>query len=302
MTIEQMRYFIAVAAYESFSEAAAKCSISQSSISKHIAVIEQEVGAQLLDRSRRKVALTSTGVIFLGYAQKLVNSYEKMQRDMRACVQNAGQSLTISMHCLSMHYDTLPSIIAFKGKYPQLNLQTKHVPNWNIWDMLESGECNFGILYDDGIDLSKYQVLNLVEDRLAFVVPAAHPLACRSRISILDLKGMPMAFSCKQTQMLRIATQACYRFGFEPEIAFQDHFPEPLLSLLSINQVGMLYMDHALRYYNLNGLKIIPLEEKIEIPLVLVRQSKNAMTPTEQIFCNFMREYSRNASKAEEVV
>lgn len=299
MTIEQMRYFIAVATYESFSEAAVKCSISQSSISKHVAAIEREVGTQLLNRSRRKVTLTSTGVIFLGYAQKLVNSYDRMQRDMQACVQNSGQSLTISMHCLSMHYDTLPSILAFKGKYPQLNLQTKHLPNWNIWDTLESGECNFGILYDDGIDLSKYQVLNLVEDRLALVVPDAHPLAGCSRISVLDLKGMPMAFSCKHTQMLRIATQACYRFGFEPEIAFQDHFPEPLLSLLPIRQVGMLYMDHALRYYNLNGLKIIPLEEDIQIPLVLVRQSKNAMTPTEQIFYNFMREYSLEADRAD---
>lgn len=299
MTIDQMRYFISVATYESFSEAAAKCNISQSSISKHIASIEQEVGAQLFNRSRRKVTLTSTGVIFLGYAQKLVGGYDKMQQDMRACIQNAGQSLTISMHCLSMHYDTLPSIIAFKGKYPQLNLQTKHLPNWNIWDTLESGECNFGILYDDGIDLSKYQVLNLVEDRLAFVVPASHPLAKRGRISILELKGLPMAFSCKHTQMLRIATQACYRFGFEPEIAFQDHFPEPLLSLLPIRQVGMLYMDHALRYYNLNGLKIIPLEEDIQIPLVLVRQSKNAMTPTEQVFYHFMREYSYDAAREE---
>lgn len=299
MTIEQMRYFIAVASYESFSEAAAKCNLSQSSISKHIAAIEQEVGIQLFNRSRRKVTLTSTGVIFLGYAQKLVNDYDKMKRDMQTVCQNAGQSLTISMHCLSMHYDTLPSIIAFKGKYPQLNLQTKHLPNWNIWDTLESGECNFGILYDDGIDLHKYQVLNLVEDRLAFVVPTTHPLAERKQISILELKEMSMAFSCKHTQMLRIATQACYRFGFDPEIAFQDHFPEPLLSLLSIHQVGMLYMEHALRYYNLNGLTIIPLEEKIQIPLVLVRQSKNAMTPTEQIFYKFMSEYPHDAGKFE---
>ncbi|MBE6831198.1 LysR family transcriptional regulator [Clostridium sp. KNHs216] len=292
MTFEQLQYFISVATYESFSEAAAHNNISQSSISKHIASIEKEIGSALFDRSRRRITLTPVGVIFLEYAQKLVSIYEKLQNNIKVCAYENGQVLTVGMHCLAMHYDALPAIVEFKNQYPNLNLRTKHLPNWNIWDTLESHECNFGILYDDGIDLSKYQMLTLAEDHLVFVVPNSHPLASREKVSILELKSYPMAFSRSRTQMFRIADNACYRFGFEPQISVQESFPEPLLSLLSIQGLGMLFLDHALRYYNLENLKVIPLEEEIKVPLVLTRQAKMPMNATEKMFYHFMETYS----------
>lgn len=292
MTIEQMRYFIAVATYESFSEAAWQCHISQSSISKHIAAIENELNIKLFDRSKRKVTLTPPGIIFLEHIRQITARYDQMQKDIASCAFETGQTLSVGMHCLAMHYDTLPAIVSFKRRYPYLNLVSKHLPNWNIWDTLENRECNFGILYDDGIDLAKYTVLKLTEDQLVFVVPSNHELACRDRISILELKNYPMAFSRTRTQIFRIATQACYHAGFEPIIAMQDSFPEPLLSLLKIHEIGMLYLKHALHYYNLSELKIIELEENISIPLVLTHQAKTPMNPSEKLFHDFMKNYN----------
>ncbi|MCH5352170.1 MAG: LysR family transcriptional regulator, partial [Acutalibacter sp.] len=62
--LNQVRYFQAVVRLGSFTEAAEECNISQSAISQQIKALEQELGVQLLERSKRKFTLTPAGEHF----------------------------------------------------------------------------------------------------------------------------------------------------------------------------------------------------------------------------------------------
>ena len=64
MYIDYLREYLAVARLSSFSKAAAECSVSQPTISRHITEMEDLVGAPLLKRSTRSVALTDVGRAF----------------------------------------------------------------------------------------------------------------------------------------------------------------------------------------------------------------------------------------------
>lgn len=68
MTLQQMRYFIAVAQNLSFSKAAQQNFVSQTAVSQQIKLLEEELCTQLLQRTRHSVALTSAGQVFYEYA------------------------------------------------------------------------------------------------------------------------------------------------------------------------------------------------------------------------------------------
>lgn len=68
MTLQQMRYFIAVAQNLSFSKAAQQHYVSQTAVSQQIKLLEEELETELFQRTRHSVALTSAGQVFYEYA------------------------------------------------------------------------------------------------------------------------------------------------------------------------------------------------------------------------------------------
>lgn len=66
MTLQQMRYFIAVAQNLSFSKAAQQHYVSQTAVSQQIKLLEEELETELFQRTRHSVALTSAGQVFYG--------------------------------------------------------------------------------------------------------------------------------------------------------------------------------------------------------------------------------------------
>ena len=78
MKIRQVQYLLKVAERGSFTAAVEELYISQSSLSKQIIALEKELGVPLIDRSRRKIALTQAGETFLRHARTLNEIYLAM--------------------------------------------------------------------------------------------------------------------------------------------------------------------------------------------------------------------------------
>ena len=73
MTLQQMRYFIAVAQNLSFSKAAQQHYVSQTAVSQQIKLLEEELETELFQRTRHSVALTSAGQVFYEYAVRITD-------------------------------------------------------------------------------------------------------------------------------------------------------------------------------------------------------------------------------------
>ncbi|HCW80768.1 MAG TPA: LysR family transcriptional regulator, partial [Ruminococcaceae bacterium] len=76
MTLQQMKYFIAVADSGSISNAAKSLFISQPSLSEALKSLENETGLTLMVRTNRGVTLTPDGLEFLGYARQIAEQYK----------------------------------------------------------------------------------------------------------------------------------------------------------------------------------------------------------------------------------
>ena len=78
MQIEQLKYFISIIEHQTYLQAAEVLNISQSSLSKKIIALENELDIILFDRSKRSIVLTEAGKVFYEESQKMILCYEEM--------------------------------------------------------------------------------------------------------------------------------------------------------------------------------------------------------------------------------
>ena len=98
MTLNQILYFQTVARHQHFRLAAAELSISQPSLSRSIAVLEEELGIILFERKGRTVTLTKYGKLFLEHADRILDEVRLAQKHMKKLSGNAGHGYRL---CLS---------------------------------------------------------------------------------------------------------------------------------------------------------------------------------------------------------
>ena len=90
--LKQIQYFQAIARCGSFSEAAEACFISQSAISQQLQALERELGVQLVDRSKRRIALTPAGKYFYERSLAWTAELERLCREtVRIYQKDAAQ-------------------------------------------------------------------------------------------------------------------------------------------------------------------------------------------------------------------
>ena len=97
MELRQLEYFLAVAEEASFTRAAQRVHISQSGVSAQVRALENELGAELIDRSGRVARLTEAGTVALPYAQLALDAVADLREAVDAVKGLVRGRLTVGM-------------------------------------------------------------------------------------------------------------------------------------------------------------------------------------------------------------
>ena len=122
MTLQQMRYFIAVAQNLSFSKAAQQHYVSQTAVSQQIKLLEEELETELFQRTRHSVVLTSAGQVFYEYAVRITDLAEDAARRTRAAAAECSTPLEIGMMSGMENLPILEKLLLFKEQHPAIPL------------------------------------------------------------------------------------------------------------------------------------------------------------------------------------
>lgn len=192
MRMAQLLFFATISRCESFSAAADELFISQSSLSKQIIAMENELGVRLFDRSTRHVRLTPIGQETLSYVKAILAQYEAMGSAIEAYRMVSGQIIRLGGLPILYPYGLTDAIFLFEKTHPQYHVDITETLTPELLGMMAADKLDIGVVR---FNLSEYEppesvrLLPMIDDRQVLVVPKGHPLAGRGGISLEDAKN-----------------------------------------------------------------------------------------------------------------
>ena len=285
MTFEQLQCFIASVEEKTFLDAAHSLYISQSSLSKQIMKLEQELGVMLWDRSRRKAGLTEAGNIFYQDALILLKQYSQA-RNRRDRFRTESQ-LTLSVGTLPIltQYQLTPGFRDFQAAHPGIRLFLHEVEELELMEGFEKGIYDLVIGREAMFYGANCQTQLIAGDQLAAVLDSSHPLAFRSSLCLEELKDEDFIFMNPYTSIYNLCVIRCREAGFSPRI-LRTARVESILSAVLIGEGISLLAGNSVRIFKPEHIAVIPLTPKIPLPVVLARHKERPVTRAMELFWN----------------
>ena len=185
-----LRAFIAVAEELHFGRAAVRLHMTQPPLSVQIRKLEDSVGARLLERSRRHVALTEAGAFFLTRARHLLAEGSRSVAETARIARGEAGVLSVG-YTATATYEILPPLVrAFATRAPGVRLELVELRSPLQAEALRSGRIELGLACGP-IDEPDILARVLARERLLAILPAKHALARKARLRLADLRDQP---------------------------------------------------------------------------------------------------------------
>jgi LysR family hca operon transcriptional activator len=222
MELRHLRYFVAVAEELNFTRAAQRLNTAQPSLSQQIKQLEADIGIPLLDRSKRHVALTAGGKVFLGEAREILAHVERAGQ--RAARAQQGESTELIVGVVpAAEIKILPKLIPLvERRLPGIRLVLRNLPSAEQKRLLATGSLDVGLLRGPLQD-TRLTVEDVLWEKLVVGLPARHALARKKVVSVRQLNDHPFIMvSRKGSPELHDAIQAfCESSGLHPRVVQQ---------------------------------------------------------------------------------
>jgi DNA-binding transcriptional LysR family regulator len=209
MDFDQLSLFLSLARCRQFTEAAAEESVSQSTLSKQIKSLEEELGVKLFKRSVKGVELSPAGRDFYEFARNLLENKRRIVLKMAEYIEARNKQVAVGVIPVMASYGIAELIAVFRRKYPQFSLSIAEESSGEIKRLLAAGALNMALLGNGLVDLGKYREQTLLKDEIVLVAGADHPLASESCVALQCLAEEPFILLDNGTGLDLKITEGC---------------------------------------------------------------------------------------------
>ncbi len=290
MELRVLKYFLAIAREENFTKAAQQLHVTQPTLSRQIAQLEEELGATLFVRSNHNIILTEDGMILKRRAQEILSLADKIKRDFLHKDKDLegiiliGSGEFLSTRCLT------DCIAEFRKKHPLVRYEFYSGNAGNIRDHIERGLLDMGLM-SEPIDIRKYEFISMpVKEEWGAFVREDSPLIDKEFVSPQDLVGIPL--------ILPLSDFAESNIG--------KWFGEYASQVESIAKGNLLYNEAMMAQSNIgavigiklncnyDGLKFIPLKPALKIDTALAWKKEQIFSAATAAFIDFAKQYLKS--------
>ncbi len=192
MRIEQLQAFIAITETGNFGQAAKKCRVTQSTISRQIQSLEQDLGLPLFHRSTQ-AKLTLGGEKLLPRAQRICQEWQRASKECAELIAGKQPELCIAaIHSVCAHY--LPPILQqFCLDYPEVQLRVTALGSDRALKVLRDGLIDVAIVMNNRFltASAEIELAVLYEEQVDVLMAANHPLSKLKQVPPLKLIEYP---------------------------------------------------------------------------------------------------------------
>ncbi|MDR6971554.1 LysR family transcriptional regulator [Leifsonia shinshuensis] len=187
MRIDEIAHFRALAAEGHPALAAETLGVSQSTLTRSLARLEQEMGVELFDRRRGHLELNQYGEILLAHAVRAESELENARARIEALRDPSGGTVSLA-YVSSFGGWLIPRVISeYRGLFPDIRFVLRGGTADTVLDALRDGAADLAFLSPDPRD-PEIEWKPLTAERLVLGVPEGHPLAGRDAVSVPDLE------------------------------------------------------------------------------------------------------------------
>ncbi|QIZ47235.1 LysR family transcriptional regulator [Dickeya zeae] len=263
--LRHLRYFIAVAEELHFGRAAERLHISQPPLSQQIQALEEQIGAQLLERNNRNVRLTQAGELFLKEAWAIISQVnqaaERAARIQRGEIGELNIGFTSSAPFVKQ---VSRSLLQFRQRYPEVHIQMMEINTKQQIAPLLDGKLDLGVMRNNPLpDMLRHQLL--LHEPMVAVVHEEHPLASvpGGHISIQQLANEPFVFFAREvgTALYDEVLNLLKKYSITPYITQEVGEAMTIIGLVS-SGLGVSLLPASFRRIRIDGVKYLSLQEK----------------------------------------
>ena len=298
MTLQQLRYLIAIANHGSISAAAHTLYVSQSSLSVAVRDIERETGVTIFERSNRGITLTSDGIELLGYARQVVEQADLMEQRYSGRGGEAAQRLSITSQHYAFVVNAFVELVREIGgqKY---EFSLREGTTAGIIDDVRTQRSEVGVIYLShynrevimgAVRRAELRFEPLFRARPHVFVSRKNPLAGRPSVTLEDLAPYPRLTYDQ-------GAQNSFYFSEEP------HAVEQVDRQIVVTDRATLFnlligldgytVSSGILSEDLNGTDIVavPLESDEEMQVGLLRLAGRPLSPVATRYVEHLRAY-----------
>jgi LysR family hydrogen peroxide-inducible transcriptional activator len=234
MNLRDLRYLVALADTQHFGRAAARCHVSQPTLSAQLKKLEEYLGAPLIERQPRRISLTPLGQQVVARARRLLAEADDIQTLAQASRDPLAGRLNVALIPTVGPY-LLPGIAPrIKRKLPKLKLQLFEYQTAPLLERLRAGEIDVGILALP-IDADGLDTRELYEEPFVVALPEKHGLASRTSIRRNYLDGETLLLLADGHCLRDHALEVCSRLDVHED---QDYRATSLETLRQMVAAG----------------------------------------------------------------
>ena len=198
MTLQQLKYAVAIADKNSMNEAAKALFISQPSLSNAIKELEKEIGVTIFLRNNKGIAITIEGTAFLGYARQVVEQAELLE-EKYLDVKPSKQKFGVSTQHYSFAVNAFVDLIKEYG-IDEYEFTLREIRTYEIIEDVRNLRSEIGILYlsdfNEKIICKLLKESNLIFEELFSAKPhvfvsSCNPLSKKKLVTLADLEEYP---------------------------------------------------------------------------------------------------------------
>jgi DNA-binding transcriptional LysR family regulator len=259
MDIRSLRYFIETARLSSFTQAAETLHVTQSTISKMVRQLEDEVGAPLLVRDGRKLTLTDTGAVVYARGGEMLATLRQLQLEVRDTQARQRGTLAIGIPPMINLLFT-PVLKAFRERHPGIALALSEDTGQGIERRVAAGELEIGMTVLPAEPALELQTGRIASYPLYALAAAGTFQRTRRTLRLKQLAALPLVLLNDDFALTRTLRSAFAAAGIEPAIAAQSGQWDWLVEMASAG-IGVALLPepfvHRLADERLHAVRIV---------------------------------------------
>lgn len=290
MSLRAIEIFCDIVAHRSFSKAAEAWGLSQPAVSQALQQLEDRLGVELIDRSKRPFELTAAGTFYHEQCSRLLDEFRSVEDD----VQSLGGKISGRVRVVSIYSVGLLQmkeyVERYRQAYPDVELHLDYAHPDEVHARVAREEADLGIVSfpKDGGDVS---CVDWQQQEMVVVVPGRHALAARANLRLAELSDQDFIAFTPDLIIRRMTDKLLKRHKVGVNIVHEFDNIENIKRAVEIGLgISLLPLDTLRRELEFGTLKAIRLSDvRFERPLGIIHKRHKHLSTAAEKFIELLR-------------